>query len=81
MAERFIESLTSTWQPQKYKDQYRERLMDWIEKKAKTGMVKVAEEEPAEEAAPTLGEDIMQLLRKSLEQTGDGRKKKQKKAA
>jgi DNA end-binding protein Ku len=81
MAERFIESLTSTWQPDKYKDQYRERLMDWIEKKAKTGMVKVAEEEPAEEAAPTLGEDIMQLLRKSLEQTGDGRKKKQKKAA
>lgn len=81
MAERFIESLTNTWQPQKYKDQYRERLMDWIEKKAKTGKVKVAEEEPAEEAAPTLGEDIMQLLRKSLEQTGDGRKKKQKKAA
>ena len=66
---------------QKYKDQYRERLMDWIDKKAKTGMVKVAEEQPAEEAAPTLGEDIMQLLRKSLEQTGDGRKKKQKKAA
>jgi DNA end-binding protein Ku len=80
MAERFIESLTGTWQPQKYKDQYRERLMDWIEKKAKTGMVKVAEEEPAE-AEPTLGEDIMQLLRKSLEQTGDGRKKKEKKAA
>ena len=55
--------------------------MDWIEKKAKTGMVKVAEEAAEEEAAPTLGEDIMQLLRKSLEQTGDGRKKKQKKAA
>ncbi len=81
MAERFIESMTSDWQPEKYKDRYRERLMDWIEKKAKTGMVKVAEEEPVEEPVPTMGEDIMQLLRKSLEQTGDGRKKKQKKAA
>jgi DNA end-binding protein Ku len=81
MAERFIESMTSSWQPEKYKDRYRGRLMEWIEKKAKTGMVRVAEEEPMEEPAPTLGEDIMQLLRRSLEQTGDGRKKKQKEAA
>jgi DNA end-binding protein Ku len=81
MAERFIDSLTSRWQPEKYKDQYRERLMDWIEQKAKTGMVSVAEEAPEEEAAPAMGEDIMQLLRKSLEQTGDGRRKKTKKAA
>ncbi len=81
MAERFIESMTSNWDPAKYRDQYRDRLMAWIEKKAKTGMVKVAEEAPEEEAAPTMGEDIMQLLRKSLEQAGDGRKKKQKKAA
>ncbi len=80
MAERFIESMTSEWDPGKYKDQYRARLMEWIEKKAKTGMVRVAEEAPEEEAAPTMGEDIMQLLKKSLEQTGDG-KKKQKKAA
>ncbi|OGW33866.1 MAG: Ku protein [Nitrospirae bacterium GWD2_57_9] len=82
MAERFIESLTTGWKPEKYRDQYRQRLMDWIEKKAKTGMVTVAEEQPAEEVAPTMGEDIMQLLRKSLERTEeDGRKKKQKKAA
>lgn len=81
MAERFIDSLSTNWQPEKYRDRYRERLMDWIEKKARTGMVSVAEAAPAEEAAPTMGEDIMQLLRKSLEQAGDGRKKKQKKAA
>ncbi len=81
MAERFIESLTTKWQPEKYTDQYRQRLMAWIEKKAKTGMVKVAEEAPAEEIQPTMGEDIMQLLKKSLEQTADGRRKKQKKAA
>lgn len=81
MAERFIDSLTAAWQPDKYRDRYRERLMDWIEKKAKTGMVSVAEKAPEEETAPTVGEDIMQLLRKSLEQTGDRGKKKQKKAA
>jgi DNA end-binding protein Ku len=81
MAERFIESMTNAWQPEKYTDQYRQRLMTWIEQKAKTGMVKVAEEIPAEEPAATMGEDIMQLLKKSLEQTADVRRKKQKKAA
>lgn len=81
MAERFIESLTSKWQPEKYTDQYRERLMAWIDKKAKTGMVRVAEEAPAEEVRPTMGEDIIQLLRKSLEQTADAGRKKEKKAA
>lgn len=81
MAERFVETMTSSWQPEKYKDQYRDRLLAWIEKKAKTGMVKVAEEEELAEEAATMPEDIMQLLRKSLEQTEDGRRKKQKKAA
>jgi DNA end-binding protein Ku len=81
MAERFIESLTTTWQPEKYHDQYRERLMAWIDRKAKTGIVRVAEEPAEEEAEPAMGEDIMQLLKKSLEQTGDGREKKPKKAA
>lgn len=81
MAERFIESLTTTWQPEKYHDQYRERLMAWIDRKAKTGIVRVAEEPVEEETEPAMGEDIMQLLKKSLEQTGDGREKKPKKAA
>ncbi len=81
MAEKFVEAMTGTWQPEKYKDQYRERLMTWIEQKAKTGMVKVAEEEPVEEAAATMPEDIMKLLQKSVEQAGDERRKKQKKAA
>lgn len=81
MAERFIDSMTAAWQPEKYHDQYRERLMAWIDRKAKTGIVRVAEEPSGEEAEPTMGEDIMQLLKKSLEQTGDGREKKPKKAA
>ena len=37
LAIRLINSMKSTWQPSHYKDDYRETLMKWIEKKAKKG--------------------------------------------
>lgn len=78
MAEKFVESMTTHWKPEKYKDQYRERLMAWIEKKAKTGE-RTRLEEPEEEAAPqapTEAVDLIALLRKSMERSGNGQKKK-----
>jgi DNA end-binding protein Ku len=80
MAERVIDSMTTSWNPEKFTDLYRQRLMAWIERKAKTGMVRVAEEVRVEEPATTMGEDIMHLLKKSLEQTADGGKKRKKAA-
>ena len=37
MAKSLIASMTSKWQPKKYKDDYREALMDVIEEKVEAG--------------------------------------------
>jgi len=77
MAEKFIDAITTSWEPKKYKDRYRERLMAWIEKKAKSGgKVKVVEEEKEAEEAPTGTVDMIELLRQSLEQSGDGKRRR-----
>ena len=63
MAEELIESMRSEWDPDKYRDQYRDDLLALIERKAKTGKV----EAPARRAPPRSNVvDLMSLLRKSL---------------
>jgi DNA end-binding protein Ku len=90
MAKSLIGSMTSRWQPEKYKDDYREALMDVIEEKVEAGGKQI-EEKPRKAPKPTKVIDLMSVLQKSLEQTGtkkkastkSGRKQKQpaKKAA
>ncbi|MGZ3613323.1 MAG: non-homologous end joining protein Ku [Thermodesulfobacteriota bacterium] len=82
MAEKFVEMMTTSWKPEKYKDRYRERLIAWIEKKARTGKTKVIEEEKEapEPEVSTEAVDMIALLRKSLEQSGNGRKRKRHEA-
>jgi DNA end-binding protein Ku len=75
MAEKFIDSMTTTFRPEKYKDTYREHLMSWIQKKARTGgKIRTEEESPAEERVPE-NVDLMELLRKSIQQGGTAYKK------
>ena len=62
MAQQLIDSLTADFQPEQYKDDYRERVMALIERKAE-GQEIVAEEEP-EEATPVV--DLMAALEASL---------------
>jgi DNA end-binding protein Ku len=77
MAEKFVESMTGAFRPEQYKDMYRERLMEWIQKKAKAGgKVRVAEEEAPAETAGAEVVDLMELLRKSIEQTQARNKKR-----
>jgi DNA end-binding protein Ku len=59
MAKSLIDSMSSKWNPEKYKDDYREALMEVIEEKV---------------AKPTKIIDLVSVLQKSLEQT-DGKKK------
>jgi DNA end-binding protein Ku len=82
MAEKFVETMTTDWKPEKYKDRYREKLMAWIEKKAKTGKTKVIEEEKEtpEPEISTEAVDMIALLRKSLAQSGDGRRRRRHEA-
>jgi DNA end-binding protein Ku len=65
--------MTSKWQPEKYKDDYRKALMDVIEEKVEAGGKEI-EEKPRKAPKPTTVIDLVSVLQKSLEQTG-GKKK------
>jgi DNA end-binding protein Ku len=86
IAEQLVESLAADFEPEKYKDTYREAVLAMIEKKAAGEEIAVQPE--AEEAAPV--PDLMSALKASLdavrERTGDedadadGAKPKRKRA-
>ena len=62
MAEQIIESLTSEWKPERYKDTYREEVLEFIEKKAAGEEIVV--EGQAEETDKVV--DLMAALEASL---------------
>jgi DNA end-binding protein Ku len=84
MAKRLIDSLAADFDPDKYRDEYREELLDLIERKAKGEDVVVAQ---SEEPTPTKAPDLMAALEESLaavrgeELAGDGDGAKPKKAS
>lgn len=68
MAEQLIDSMAGRWQPDDYRDEFRERLQAIIRKRirSKAGTTRVEEEDaPAEEATNVV--DFMALLQQSLE--------------
>ena len=73
MAKSLIGSMTSKWQPEKYKDDYREALMDVIEEKVEAGGKEI-EEKPRKAPKPTKVIDLVSVLQQSLEQTGTKKK-------
>ena len=73
MAKSLIGSMTSKWQPEKYKDDYREALMEVIEEKVEAGGKEI-EEKPRKAPKPTKVIDLVSVLQKSLEQTGAKKK-------
>jgi DNA end-binding protein Ku len=73
MAKSLIGSMTSKWQPEKYKDDYREALMDVIEEKVEAGGKEI-EEKPKKSPKPTKVIDLVSVLQRSLEQTGAKKK-------
>jgi DNA end-binding protein Ku len=83
MAKQLIESLTSDFKPAQYRDEYREELLDLLERKAEGKEVVSA---PSEEPKPTKAPDLMAALEESLaavrgdEAEGDGKPATKKKA-
>jgi DNA end-binding protein Ku len=77
MAKSLIGSMSSKWQPAKYKDDYREALMEVIEEKVEAGGKEI-EERPRKAPKPTKVIDLVSVLQKSLEETGGKRKAKGK---
>jgi len=79
MAKQLIESLSSDFEPSGYRDEYREELLDLLERKAAGKEVVSA---PTEEPKPTKAPDLMAALEESLaavkgdEASGNGKAKK-----
>jgi DNA end-binding protein Ku len=69
MAKSLIDSMSSKWNPEKYKDDYREALMEVIEEKVEAGGKEI-EEKPKKAPKPTKVIDLISVLQKSLEETG-----------
>ena len=73
MAKSLIDSMSSKWNPSKYRDDYREALMEVIEEKVEAGGKEI-EEKPKKAPKPTKVIDLVSVLQKSLEQTGAKKK-------
>jgi len=67
MAKALVNNLAAAWDPEKYTDEYRENLMKVIQAKVKGKKIDLA---PAEEPRQAEVVDLMERLRKSLEQGG-----------
>jgi DNA end-binding protein Ku len=74
MATALVESMSSKWNPEKYRDDYREALMEVIEEKVEAGGKEV-EEKPKKKAPPsTKVIDLVAVLQESLNKSRGGRK-------
>ena len=74
MATALIDGMSSKWNPEKYKDDYREALLGVIEEKVEAGGKEI-EEKPTKTPKPTKVIDLVKVLQQSLEQTGNAKKK------
>ncbi len=70
MARRLIESTTTAWKPEKYRDTYRDQLAAAIEAKRKGKAVRA--ELASDDADETV--DLLEALRWSIARAGDGRR-------
>jgi DNA end-binding protein Ku len=68
MARQLVESLSTSFDPSRYKDEYRNRVLNYLKKKAKGKTVQI--EEPEEEAPAVV--DLMEALKRSVEGTRSG---------
>lgn len=84
LATQLVDAQTSKWEPEKYKDEYRDELLKWIELKAEKGEVTALEGHDDDEVAPEMATnviDLVDLLRKSVGGTDKKEAPKPKKPA
>jgi DNA end-binding protein Ku len=74
LAERLVEGMIAHFDPTQFRDDYREDLLALIQRKADTGVAEPSRAKPKEKAAGVV--DIMELLRRSVQQGGEGEPKR-----
>jgi DNA end-binding protein Ku len=75
MGKALVQSMASKWDPKKYKDDYRDALLEVIEEKVEAGGEEI-EEKPKTKKPSSKVIDLVAVLRESLAKSEDGRKKK-----
>jgi DNA end-binding protein Ku len=73
MAETLVNQMSSKWDPEKYHDDYKEAVMEVIEKKVASGGKSLPVEKGHKRAATNVI-DLMEVLKKSLAETGKAAK-------
>ncbi len=66
MATALVESMSSTWDPEKYRDDYRDALMGVIEEKVEAGGEEIENKPRKKAPASTKVIDLVEVLRQSL---------------
>jgi DNA end-binding protein Ku len=68
MAEQLVDAMAGDWQPDLFHDEFREKLMELVEQKAREGGLRAAQPLPGEEVESQGAEviDLTELLRRSL---------------
>src|SRR5581483_3923440 len=73
MAETLVEQMTNDWDPKRYHDEYKTRLMELIEKKVEAGGKELPVEKGHRRPATNVI-DLVEVLQKSLAEAGKGGK-------
>jgi DNA end-binding protein Ku len=68
MAQKLIDAMVGEWKPDKYHDEYHDKLVKWIHAKAEHGGKVPPPEKEEEEIPPTY--NIMELLKQSVNERG-----------
>jgi DNA end-binding protein Ku len=74
MAKALVQSMASEWDPKKYKDDYRDALLEVIEEKVEAGGKEI-EEKPKEKKPSTKVIDLVEVLKQSLANAEGGKKR------
>ena len=74
MAEQLIDGMTTTWDPSKYKDAFREDILELVHRKVRSGKTHTITAPKGEREPPPRREvvDLMPLLKQSLTRAGRG---------
>lgn len=73
IAEQLVNSMAGEWEPEKYHDSYHEDLLELIDNKVKAGDTETVSEPVAPQKTADVI-DLMALLKRSVEETGNKRK-------
>jgi DNA end-binding protein Ku len=78
MAKALVESMTGKWEPEKFQDEYSNQLMKVIEEKVAAGGEALPHPK-AKAKAPTNVVDLVEILKKSIQENSSGKGKKKEK--